>query len=173
MERLEVYCRGTSCGEASVKAEEGRIGIDVSVKDPGDGLYRAFLVGTAGEMPLGVLEPGNGRLALRRRPGRRDVERLGTLLRVRAECSFPFRKGNVWQKTEKPSQLVKSRFLMERLGAFRQCWWRREGERLVLALPWGEGDRFPLEPLFCFGRVSTVEGCRCVVYTLDAAEVPH
>ena len=172
MTQLEVYCRGICRGEASVTAEEGRMGIDVTMEDPGDGLYRASLVGAVGRLALGVLEPGDGRLTLRRRPSRSDVERLGTLLRVQAECSFPFRKSRVWHRSEKPAELVDSRFLTSRLAVFSQCWWRREEERLILALPWGEGERFPLEPLFCFGRVSVVEGQRCIVYTFDSRDEP-
>ena len=172
MERLRIYCGARDCGEATLRADGERVEIRAGMEDPGDGLYRAVLIGTAGQLALGVMEPAAGQLALKRRPAQREVERLGKLLRVQTECSFPFRKGKVWQQTEKPSQLVKSEFLMKRLAECHRCWWRREEEQLILALPWGEGERFPLESLFCFGRVSMVEGCRCVIYTLDSAEVP-
>lgn len=172
MERFHVYCREKRCGEGHLVREEGRADIRVTMEDPGDGLYRAALVGEEGQLALGVLAPQNGRLLLRRRPYLRDVERLGTLQRVQAVCSFPFRQRAVWQRTAQPSALATDDFLRKRLADVPCAWWRREGEQLTLALPLEEGKPFPLEMLFCFGRVKTVEGCRCVLYTLDAQGHP-
>lgn len=152
--------------------EEGRAEIRVTMEDPGDGLYRAALVGDEGELALGVLEPQNGRLLLRRRPYLREVERLGTLHGVQAVCSFSFRQRAMWQRTARPAELAVGDVLRSRLAAFSCAWWRREGEQLTLALPFEEGKPFPLEMFFCFGRVKTVEGCRCVLYTLDAQGRP-
>ena len=46
----------------------------------------------------------------------------------------------------------------------------REGERLELALPLEEGQPFPLEPLFCLGRLERVAGQLCVVYAFRGEE---
>ena len=46
----------------------------------------------------------------------------------------------------------------------------REGELLLLALPLEPGAPFPLEALFCLGRVEQVEGTRCVVYAFREEE---
>ena len=45
-----------------------------------------------------------------------------------------------------------------------------EGRRLLLALPLEEGRPFPLEALFCLGRIQRVEGTRCVVYAFREEE---
>ena len=41
---------------------------------------------------------------------------------------------------------------------------------LLLALPLEEGKPFPLEALFCLGRIQRVEGSRCVVYAFREEE---
>jgi hypothetical protein len=123
-------------------------------------------------MALGVLEPCKGTLSLRRRPYRRDVEQLGTLESVRAECSFAFSRKRVWQRSDDPSELARSPFLKARLARISCAWWRREEGKLILALPLDAGNGFPLEALFCFGRIACVEGWQCVVYTFDREEKP-
>ena len=45
-----------------------------------------------------------------------------------------------------------------------------EEERLELALPLEEGQPFPLEPLFCLGRLERVAGQLCVVYAFRGEE---
>ena len=172
MERLRVYCRDSCRGEATIQSYGGRAEIAVRMEDPGDGLYRAALLGERGEMVLGVLEPCKGTLILRRRPYWRDVERLGTLESVRAECSFTFPRKRTWQRSGEPAELVSRTFLKERLAGIPCAWWRRDEGKLILALPLDEGKGFPLEALFCFGRIACVEGRQCVVYTLDREENP-
>ena len=63
-----------------------------------------------------------------------------------------------------------SRFLIDRLRPAGRGWWRREGSVLLLALPLEEGKPFPLEALFCLGRIQRVEGSRCVVYAFREEE---
>ena len=46
----------------------------------------------------------------------------------------------------------------------------REGMVLLVALPLEEGRPFPLEALFCLGRMECVEGRRCVVYAFREEE---
>ena len=59
-----------------------------------------------------------------------------------------------------------------RLTACRRAWWRREGERLILALPLEKGKPFPLETLFCLALVREVEGMACAVFAFDGGEEP-
>ena len=172
MEQLKVYCRDRCRGEAQIETADGRAEISVTMEDPADGLYRAVLVGAWGQLTLGVLEPKGGNLVLRRRPYLRDVDRLGELHCVQADCSFHFRKKKLWQKTETPAALVESDFLRKRLTAVSCAWWRREKERLILALPLEEGRPFPLEALFCLGKIQCVEERWCVVYGFDKNELP-
>lgn len=178
MERLPLTSQSGVRGEVSVCPQGARTEVRCSLPDPGDGLYRAFLLGEGGELPLGVLAPENGALALCRRLYSRDVAALGGLLRGEARRSFRFQDvpqgaqpdRPCWRETRCPAQLFQSRFLQSRLRPIGRAWWRREGLLLRLALPLEEGRPFPLEALFCLGRVCFVEGVRCVVYAFREEE---
>lgn len=174
MERLPLYCQREGRGEVTLALwgpNGARTEIAASMDDPGDGLYRAFLLGEQGELALGVLAPEDGRLRVCRRLYSRDVAPLGKLLRGEARRSFRFEEcGGCWRETGCPAQLFHSRFFIERLRPFGRAWWRREGSVLLLALPLEEGRPFPLEFLFCLGRIRCVEGKRCVVYAFREEE---
>ena len=155
MERVPLYCQGERRGEVTLALwgpNGARTEIVASMDDPGDGLYRAFLLGERGELPLGVLAPEKGRLAVCRRLYNRDVSALGQLRRGEARRSFRFENaGSCWRETRCPL-------------------WRREEGLLLLALPLERGKPFPLEALFCLGRIESVEGRRCVVYAFREEE---
>ena len=170
MERVKLCCGGETAGEVTLCPEGARTVVRASMADPGDGLYRAWLVGERGELPLGVMEPVGDRLAACRRMYRRDIEGLGPLRRGEARCSFRFDGETPWRETGCPAVLFRSSFLQSRLRRFDRAWYRREGERLELALPLGEASPFPLESLFCLGRLETVEGHSCVVYAFRGEE---
>lgn len=170
MERLKVYCRGECCGEATVKENGCRVEICAEITDPGDGLYRAVLAGERGEVSLGVMEPRNGMLTLRRRPEQCEVARVGGGRCIRVGCSFPFGKRHVWTRTDEPAQLVHDEFLRQRLAQQPCAWWRRSGDEILVALPLKADAPFPLETMFCLARVERVEGELCVVYTIDGGE---
>lgn len=178
MERLPLTGPRGERGEITVRPQGSRTQLRCWLSDPGDGLYRAFLLGERGELPLGVLAPENGRLELERRLYSRDVAALGPLLRGEGRRSFRFADAPTaarpdparWHETRCPAQLFHSRFFQNRLRPIGLAWWRREGELLTLALPLEPGKPFPLEALFCLGSVREVEGRRCVVYTFRGEE---
>jgi len=171
MEPLELYCAGERCGQLVFRPEGGRTEVRASMWDPGDGLYRAALLGERGECPLGVLAPEEGRLTLSRKLYNRDIAALGRLLRGEARRSFLFQEAAAgWLATEHPAQLFHQKFLQIRLQRCGSAWWRKEGERLLLALPLEEGRPFPLETLFCLAEVTRVEGRLCVVYQFSGDE---
>ena len=172
MEQLQVFCRSSCQGEATVERKDGRAEINVSMKDPADGVYRATLTGTNGTLPLGVMEPHHGTLLLRRRPYLRDVECLGKLKDIQVSRSFAFHRSEAWKKIDHASELVRSEFLKKRLGQCLAVHWKKKGDFLCLALPLSEDAPFPLEALFCFARIESVEGRQCVIYTFDKEEKP-
>lgn len=172
MERWKVYCRGECCGEATVKEEGSRVELCVEMKDPGDGLYRAVLTGERGELSLGVMEPRDGMLTLRRRPEQCEVARVGGGRCVRVGCSFPFGKKRAWTRTDEPARLVCDDFVRQRLMQQPYAWWRRDGEGIFMALPLKMDAPFPLETMFCLARVERVEGELCAVYAFDGEEKP-
>ena len=170
MERVKLCCLGEAAGEVLLTPEGSRTIIRAAMEDPEDGLYRAWLVGDRGELALGVMEPGGGKLTACRRVYRRDVESLGVLRRGEARCSFHFGGEEPWRETGCPAGLFRSPFFQSRLRRFGRAWRRGEGERLELALPLEEGQPFPLEPLFCLGRLELVAGQLCVVYAFRGEE---
>ena len=180
MERLPLTSGSGKRGEIVLCPQGARTEVRCSLPDPGDGLYRAYLLGERGELALGVLAPEGGQLTLCRRLYARDLEALGPLLRGEARRSFRFQDvqpaqsapppQSCWHETRCPAQLFQSRFLQNRLRPIGRAWWRREGTQLLLALPLEPGRPFPLEALFCLGRVQCVEGVRCVVYTFREEE---
>ena len=173
MDRLPVYCRTVRCAEAVMREENDRVAISAELEDPGDGLYRAVLQGERGELSLGVLEPREGKLVLRRRPERCDLVRLGTLKGVQVVCAFSFRKKSLWRETRRPCELLREDFFGVRLERIPRAWWRRTEGRLFLALPYERGVPFPLEPIFCFARIQWVEGETCAVYVFDENAEPQ
>lgn len=170
MERVKLYCQGTCLGEVRLQSQGGRTEVRASMEDPGDGLYRAVLRGERGELMLGVLAPEGGRLELRRMIYTRDITGLGPLRDGEARRSFRFQQQAGWRQTCCPAQLFQDRFLQSRLREIGQAWWRREGPLLLLALPVDLGRPFPLECLFCLGRLERVEGHQSVVYAFREEE---
>lgn len=163
LERVKLYCGGQCRGEVTICPEGVRTRVRAVMTDPGDGLYRAALVGGQGELALGVLEPGDGGLSVCRRLYSREVAGVGRPLRGEARCSFRFQEAR-WQETGCPAQFFRGAFWTERLRPIGRCWWRRERGALYLAFPLEADGPFPLETLFCFARVERVEGRACAVY---------
>lgn len=172
MEQMKLYCRGVCCGEVTMREDGARVEIGAAMDDPGDGLYRAVLQGERGELPLGVMEPKDGKLVLRRKPERCEIARLGAVRRVQVKCAFPFQRRSDWTATDQPVKLLGDDFFRRRLEPFSRAWWRKAQGRLLLALPLKSGEPFPLETIFCFARLERVEGEICAVYTFDKNELP-
>lgn len=166
MEEIRLYCGGRPVGRVALSPGEVRREVRASMPDPGDGLYRASLVGERGELSLGVMEPGGGTLTVSRRLYSRDVAALGRLERGEARLSFRFGE-SAWRETDAPGEASALPELRARLEKIPRAWRRREGERLLLALPLEEGGPFPLEALFCLARVERVAGRLCAVYAFD------
>ncbi len=170
MERYELYCQGAVRGEISRWPQGACTRVEARMEDPGDGVYRASLVGERGTLKLGVLEPEGDALGLRRCPYSRDVAAVGPVLRGEAACSVPF--PSRWEPEERPALLMGDPFLSRRLADCRRAWRRREGNELCLALPMEQGKPFPLETLFCLARVETVQGALCAVYRFSGEGRP-
>ena len=171
MEEIRLFCGGQPRGTVTLEQGDSRREVRAAMADPRDGLYRAFLVGERGELPLGVMEPDHGALTVCRRIYARDIAALGTLRGGEARLSFRFGE-SAWQEVRDPGQLVSVPELRQRLEKIHRAFRRREGERLLLALPVEEGKPFPLETLFCLARVRPVEGQLCAVYAFDREGKP-
>lgn len=173
MERVKLYCGGRAAGEVTLEGSGSRVEIRAAMPAPGDGLYRMALLGERGELPLGVMEPRDGQLTLRRCPYRRDVAALGRVVRGVARRSFAFAAEGAWRWAERPGELFQDQYLRECLTDCGAALWRRDGALLQVALPYAPKGPFPLESLFCLARLVWIEGRRWVVYTFDGEERPQ
>lgn len=118
--------------------------------DPRDGLYRAFLVGERGELPLGVMEPDHGTLTVCRRIYARDIAALGTLRRGEARLSFRFGE-SAWQEVRDPGQLVSVPELRQRLEKIHRAFRRPGGRAAVAGLSRGGGKALSSGDAILFG----------------------
>ena len=83
---------------------------------------------------------------------------------------LPLRRGGALAGDGVPCRTVPLPFFSEPPAAVWPSLAAGEGERLELALPLEEGQPFPLEPLFCLGRLERVAGQLCVVYAFRGEE---
>ena len=135
-------------------------------------IYRLTLCGASGELPLGVLAPRDGALCLARRISAASVRRIGEIVSVRAE------RGRTLETQERKWHTLGARRpfagaeLSAALSTFDGALFCEEDDRIFIALPFSQELPFPLESLFCFATVRTVEGKRCVVFAVNAAGEP-
>lgn len=167
MENCPLYFRGNEVGRVTLRQEGGVTLVRAVMAGGEKGICRAVLVGERGERLLGVMEPHGRELVVTRRLYTRDVLALGQILRGEVRT-----KDGAWQRTDRPSQLLTDPLLRRELENCRLGWWRREGERLRLALPLERGRPFPLVSCFCLAHVGEVEGRRCAVFSFDGAGKP-
>ena len=163
--KLPLYRGGSAAGTVEVLTEGNRAVLRAAMEDPGDGLYRAVLLGTRGELAVGVMAPEGKNLAAERCVYRRDVEQLGESAGGEARRFRAF--GKAWLPAQTPEALLRDPFLSRRLGCCRRVWYRREGGVLQLAAAAEEGEPFPLETLFCLAEPGLVEGVACMVFRFD------
>ena len=164
MERYPLYRSGERWGEVSVRREGLYFRFEAVCPPAGEGVWRLFLQGEKGELPLGVLLPEGGRLRLCRRMSCQEAEGVG------AFCRGEIRTGGAEGWKELPGGALP--LWRERLGRREGLRWRREGRLQYLAAPLCPESPFPLEELFCLATVTAVEGKPCVIYTFDDAQQP-
>lgn len=151
-----IYWEGKPSGLLRVS----RLGEDTCFELQGKekGMFRAWVEGEQGELLLGIME--NGRL--RRRFSPRMTCTIGRPICAKLEC--------LSQAAEPWHRVREDEFPMWKLPENACC--RKRGRQYELALPYGEGDSFPLLPLFCFARICMINGKRWAVFLFDEAGCP-
>jgi len=166
--RCPLRCEGRTLGEVRRRDEGCTVVFEAECECLTDGLYRAYLTGENGELPLGVLAPEDGRLRLRKRFPARETEKIGRITEARAEKSFSFTDES-W-KPLPPGPLLQNARLDRALAAIPEARMRRSGGGWELALPYAPERPFPLPELFCFARVDASGGR--VLYRFDEKNHP-
>ena len=164
MERYSLYRGEERWGEVSVRREGLYLRFGAVCPPAGKGVWRLFLQGEKGELPLGVLVPEGGQLRLCRRLSCQEAESVG------AFCRGEIRTGKMGGWESLPGGTLPR--WQEQLGKRDGLLWRREGRLQYLAAPFSPEKPFPLEELFCLATVSTVEGKQCVIYAFDDVQQP-
>lgn len=126
-------------------------------------LLRAFLVGERGEVRLGVLAPEGGALTIRRRLSRQETVRLGKLLR----CEVRQNEESSWERVQQPELLLKPSMISEQLRGVSGVMTKTFSERRYIAVPYDPKRPFPLTALFCFAKISVLDGWKYAVFAFD------
>ena len=139
---------------------------------PGEGLWCAWAVGDRGELRLGVLEPQGGEGVIRRRFSHRMTAPAGRLLRGEVRPASQMAEAMDWAAVGTDGTPFQDSWLRQRLRDVSGVLWRREEEKLLLAVPYVPRQPFPLMPFFCFARPCRVRGERYLVVAFDRDQRP-
>ncbi len=132
-----------------------------------DGIFRAYAAGQQGRCLIGVMEPQDGVLRAKRILSRAEWEALGVLQRGELEMALQ----EDWQTLSQASDFFHTSY-WKRCCPPGKALWRNQGGLRLLALPYIHNGPFPLPELFCFARLSTIEGGKYVVFAFDLREFP-
>lgn len=155
-----------------------RVRLEVRRQDDGKGLYKAFLTGRDGELPLGTLLPEEGGLALRRTLTLDALRRQGCWPITGGRCSLAFsfqqkaQPPAVWRLRRDCAGLLADPILHRSAEQWGGFLWRPEEEGFSLATPLECHRPFPLPPLFCLGQVEDIHGSPHVVWRFSTEGQP-
>lgn len=132
----------------SITEQGARVQAEVWRADTGDGLYKAYLVGSGGQFLLGTLMPEGGQLHLKRSLSLDSLKRQGAwpVQRVREELVCSFREppqGILWEDDvlRRSARKLPPHLMQKNENGF------------TLSFPFDPCAPFPLTPAFCFARV--------------------
>lgn len=164
-------------GTLVLERDGGRLRLTAERPRDDRGLYKLWLTGPGGSRFLaGTMAPEGNRLALRRVLPLGELERSGCwpVTGGRAVLAFSFGPGERWCREDSPGRLVNDPVLRDQIGGPALC--RREGDGVLLAVPFRTDRPMPLISLFCLARVERVEGHTHAVWRFDKngrPVVPH
>lgn len=172
MDKFPLLWKNKTVGELTAEREALYTCFSARCTLPGEGIWCAWAVGDRGELRLGVLEPQAGAGAIRRRFSHRMTAPAGRLLRGEVRSVSRQEEALDWAPVSDGAALFRTPWLRERLQSTEGMLWRREGETLLLAVPYDPRRPLPLMPLFCFARPLRVRGERYLVFAFDEKERP-
>ena len=192
MGKLPIAYGNEIIGEADIAQDGLYMRLRVSVK-PRRGLWRAWAIGDAGEIPIGTLEPVNGKSAISRRFSRQALSKAGELLRVElrpaenaatlsdvphgtearpkenaASAKVPQEtEAQAWRRSVQGQRLFWNVRFQRQLRNVREALTRTDGERRRVALIRDENAPFPLPELFCLASAARIGAKDYWVFSFD------
>lgn len=143
---------------------------------PEPGLYKVWLLGEpGGETLLGTLEPEQGQLCLQRTLSRSSLA---------AQACWPLAGGTVvrageptqredWRRVNPAQVKLSDPVLLRCLRRTEKIWFRTRPHGFQLAEPFDPTQPLVLVPLFCLGRIGTVQGNPAVIWEFSCEGVPQ
>ncbi|MCI8848624.1 MAG: hypothetical protein HFF85_08835 [Oscillibacter sp.] len=171
MDKFPLLLDGIPSGELTAEREALYTWFTARCTLPDDGLWCAWLVGSRGELRLGILEPEGKRGRIRRRFSDRMTQPLGRLLRGEVRPAGA-KETEVWEPAQVPDRLFHAPWLRQRLKGAQGVLTRTAGGFRYLALPYERSKPFPLTTLFCFAHIRPIGEKTYVVYGFDGDENP-
>ena len=171
MDKFPLLYGKETVGELTIEREALYVRFSARCPLPGEGLWCAWAVGDRGELRLGVLEPQGRDGVIQRRFSHRMTAPAGRLLRGEVRPAAG-RTEQEWAPAADPAALFRTPWMQERLRGAEGALWRREGETLLLALPYVPRRPLHLAPMFCFARPCRIRGERYLVFAFDTGEQP-
>ncbi len=170
---LPVYYGRTKVGCLHLTPQgDQRMKAEMSAERDDSGLFRGYLVCRKGEFPLGVLEPRDGSLLLRRMLLKGELQALGEPVEGQMRLSFAFAAEAPWRPVERSEAFFARPPFQGRLQGMEGLLWRRERGLRCLAIPYRADRPFPMTDLFCFARIQPLEGRPYVVLAFNEREEP-
>ena len=154
-------------GELTVTPEALYTAFSVSCRGQ-EGLWCAWAVGETGNLRIGVLEPENGCLQIRRRFSKRLTDPLGPILRGELR---PLGEGREQWEPLRP-ELLRSPYLRCRLGGLSDVLTCRPGRAVSSPSHGMTRPLFLWKPCFAFARSRRLQGRAYWVFRFDDREWP-
>lgn len=170
MDRFPVLLNGKSVGELTTEREQLYTWFDLRCSGAEKGIWCAWAVGEQGELRVGILEPQGREWVIRRRFSDRMTDPLGRLLRGEIRPAGAEREQ--WEPLRAPERVIRTPWLRRSLQGNGAILYRREKNRLLLAIPYEPKLQFPLPQLFCFARLCQIRGKPYLQFAFDETEYP-
>ena len=167
MDKYPVWKDGKTVGEMTVSPEALYTVFDIFCPER-EGLWCVWAVGKTGTLRIGVPEPENGRLHIRRRFSRQLTAPLGTVLR--GELRSLNEEREHWEPLR--ADMLRSSYLRRRLVGLPGILTCQADDCRLIAIPRDDSKPFPLEAMFCFAQPRRLRGRNCWVFRFDRHEWP-
>lgn len=168
MDKFPVCFAGTSVGELTVERENLYTWFRAQACLPKEGLWCLWVIGSQGELRLGVLEPMDSGAAIQRRFSDRMAGPIGVV--QRGELRPVKKERPAWGPVLSTEQQFQSVWLRKKLRGQQGLLRKRCGQGQYLAVPYDKCKPFPLVDLFCFARLLMIEGKMYLVISFNEKE---